>query len=172
MNYDSIIVHGNAGKIAKSRLDTALDLYDQNRTRMILTGRNCARYMMDYVLKKGVPKSDILLEEKANETLGDIFFTKIDYLEPEDWRRNILVSSDWHLPRISTAVDKIMGEDYYTKLVGSDDRLTAEELEENKKSERFKQHIDDLILLGIKSGNDKAIRRRLSMFYRFFDIMT
>jgi len=172
MEYDSIIVHGAGGKIVKSRLDTALDLYFKKEAgKLIFTGRDCTEPMKNYASKRSVPQDDILLEESSKDSIGDIFFTKKNHLEPNKWNENIVVSSEWHLPRLNFICKKVLGENYYTKLVGSKDEITEQELRELKQRENFRFLADKLILLGIKPGDDESIGERLSAFYYFYNFL-
>jgi len=168
---DSIIVHGAGGKIARNRVDTALEVYYEEPTKLIFTGKDCAKQMKDYASKKGVSKDDMLLEENSRDTITDMFFTKLDYLKPNDWKKNIVVSSEWHLPRLSMVFDRVLGENYYTRLFGSHD-LEGEELRRAKIKEHIYYILDRFVLFNVKSGDDKAIGRRIESFYNSLDLLS
>ncbi len=183
---DTIIVqgtksndNGSVTKIGKSRVDTALDLYLNKRAKRIVfsggyTNPNAkfseAENMRKYALECGVSDNDIILEERARETIGNAHFTKINFLESNKWYKNIAVSSKWHLPRLNFIFDRVLGDDYFTQYVGSDDKLTFQELKKVKRAENLWYMLDRLLLLGISPGNDEIISKRLSVFYSLLNI--
>jgi len=185
MEYDSIIVHGQKVKdngslneAVKGRIDTSLDFYFEGEAPVLICSGGYtnpranvseAASMRNYALHKGVDEKSIFLEEKSKETIGNAFFTKVSYLEPNRWQKNIVVSSDWHLPRLGMVFERVLGENYYTKLVGSRDDITEDELKKLKQKEKFWYHLDNLILLGIESGDDTSVGKRLSRFHSFIE---
>ena len=89
-----------------SRTENAIQLYMQKRAKKILfTGGfktrkdlSEARFMADIAVRAGVPKRDILLEEKANTTIGNAFYSK-RLIEKNRFRSILLVTAPFHMRR-------------------------------------------------------------------------
>lgn len=127
--------------------------------------------MKKYAIKKGVKEDDILLQGKTRETVGDIFYSKLDYLKPNNSKENIILSSDWHMPRVEMVSEKIFDRSYRNKFVGSEDNLSKEEFKKVVLRELPLYPVDKLVLAGVKPGDDIAIEKRLDNFYSLLDIL-
>jgi uncharacterized SAM-binding protein YcdF (DUF218 family) len=46
------------------------------------------------------------------DTLGNAYFTKVDVLDPDGWRRVALVTSDTHAERAAWIFRKLLGPGY------------------------------------------------------------
>jgi len=118
-DQDFIIVLGSWVKDGKvtplvaGRVDRAIKFYnDQKRIakppRLILSGgkgkdEECseAQAMKNYALSKGIPKEDLLLENKSTSTLENMKFSKkiMDRLSKNQAYSCIYVANDYHLLR-------------------------------------------------------------------------
>src|SRR5690606_12833417 len=109
--------------VSLTRVARAVELYHAGiATRMILSGR-CgltapeptvteAAAMARYAREHGVPDAALLLEEEARDTLGNAYFTRELFLEPNGWRSIRVVTSDFHLSRAAWVFRKILGPRY------------------------------------------------------------
>ena len=126
MKIDAIVVLGSGVKSdgtllpkAVSRVQKSVELYDQNRgSRMIMSGgfnwqresvpKNTeAMAMKELAISLGVPSDHILIEEHSRDTLGNLFFTKLEHLVPNNWKNCVVVTSDYHVKRVEFLCKKI-----------------------------------------------------------------
>ena len=90
MEFDAIVVlgaaitaRGNLSRVAKSRMDMAIELYRSGAApRIIVTGKREAPAMRKYAIRKGVPGKCIFAERHSVDTIGDAFFARKNFLEP------------------------------------------------------------------------------------------
>ena len=114
---------GTLTRIAETRVDRAVELY-QHRVapRLIMSGRCSlggpepplteAAAMARYAQSRGVPADALLLEEVARDTLGNAYFVRELFLEPNGWTRIRVVTSDFHLSRAAWVFRKVLGARY------------------------------------------------------------
>lgn len=156
---------GEIGGVSKRRVELAVQLWKDGRApRILLSGRYSvwcddthvypkqteAEAMRVYALGLGVPADVLLKEGESKDTIGNIFFAKRDFLEKNDWKHVIIVTSDFHLARVKYLQDIVLGPSYDVEyaLVPSDatpeDRVKRE-AQEAKTLEIFKLTIGDAI---------------------------
>ncbi len=82
----------------KLRTEKAVDLYKQEKTKIIFTGGfktnkdlSEAKFMAQYAVKLGVANADIILEEQANTTIGNAVYCK-KILEDNSFESAIVVT--------------------------------------------------------------------------------
>ena len=68
-----------------------------------------ASLMKEHAIFLGVPKNDILLEDKSRTTEGDAIFTK-EIMDKHGYKSCILVTSPYHSKRATKIFRKVMGE--------------------------------------------------------------
>ncbi len=99
----------------KLRTEKAVLLYQQKRGKMLIfTGGFKTRkdlseagFMSNIACEMGVSKKDIILEEKANTTIGNAYYSwKI--MEKADFRDAVIVTSPDHLRRARFIFEKVM----------------------------------------------------------------
>lgn len=114
-DFDYVIIHGagliNGEKISKllqERLDKAIDVYlkDPSPTILIPSGGKGsdesvseAEAMKGYLLEKGIPESDIIMEDKSTTTLENLQFSKNIIDSREGRKYTALVTSNYHVYR-------------------------------------------------------------------------
>lgn len=115
---------GSLGLIARGRVERALELHALHvAPRIIFSG--CTGLMADtapvvteaeamasYAMHRGLDRSAILLEDQSRDTIGNAYFTRIRWLEPNDWRAIRVVTSDFHVPRASWLFEKVLGRGF------------------------------------------------------------
>ena len=114
---------GTLTRIAETRVERAVELY-QHRVapRVIMSGRCSlggpepprteAAAMAGHARALGVPEDALLLEEVARDTLGNAYFVRELFLEPNGWTRIRVVTSDFHLSRAAWVFRKVLGTRY------------------------------------------------------------
>ena len=144
MSFDAIVVlganitaKGNLSKVAKSRMDKALELFREGRaSRIIVTGKKEALVMKKYAVSKGVSPECILVENLALDTIGNAFFTRKKFLEPRNWLKIVVVTSRFHVPRTRLVFRKVLGKTYRLKFIPSKRVLSPNSLREKLDREK------------------------------------
>lgn len=103
---------GKAGQGYEERVDSAVKLYKKGyATHLIFSSGtqfvfNEAEVMKSLAVSLGVPDDAIILEEKAANTYQNVLFTK-EILDKRGWKKVLLISSPYHMGRVSLVVKKI-----------------------------------------------------------------
>lgn len=121
--------------------------------------RSEAKAAAEYAISLGVPENKIFLEEKSQDTIGNAFFTKINFLEPKKWENIIIVTSEFHIKRTKYLFKKILGPKYKISLIAADSHLTKEQLEEKAKDEVATQDFLKKWLGPIPDGDNDKMRK-------------
>jgi uncharacterized SAM-binding protein YcdF (DUF218 family) len=115
---------GSIGLIARGRVDRAVELFNRGvAPRVIFSGRSSllsdhaptvteASAMAAYAVSRGLPPSASHLEENSHDTIGNAYFVRVAWLDPNRWRSIRVVTSDFHVPRAAWLFRKILGPDY------------------------------------------------------------
>ncbi len=114
-DFDYVIIHGaglldgnRVSKLLSDRIDKAILVYstDPSPTILIPSGGQGgdetvseARAMADYMLEKGIPESDILLEDQSKTTLENLRNCKALIDSREGRKYTALVTSNYHVYR-------------------------------------------------------------------------
>jgi uncharacterized SAM-binding protein YcdF (DUF218 family) len=113
---------GQPQPVTMARTRRAIALYRCGRARQIVMSGAYGMYdpppsraeaatMAEIALAEGVPQDDIAVEARSRDTIGNIWFTK-PILRERQWRRVIVVTSDWHAPRVRYLIKTIWGPGY------------------------------------------------------------
>ncbi len=152
-----INANGEISLTSKSRIEKAVKIFNSGyANHLILSGkasfsknpipaRTEAQIMKEYAVLLGVPTEKILLEEDSRDTIGNAYFVKNKFLEPNNWRDVGVVTSEYHLPRAEYIFKKVLGEQYKIEFFPAEsDFLTKEELENKIAGEKTKLSIISL----------------------------
>lgn len=63
----------------------------------------------DYLLRKGVPASRILMETGSYDTIGNAYFSLVIHVLPRRFERLLVVTSEFHMRRTETLLRWIYG---------------------------------------------------------------
>lgn len=104
----------NPSPVFKERINHAIDLYHKKQVQMLIfTGGTPkpgfpteAEVGKNYAVKKGVPKSDIIVETNSRTTYQNLAFVQQEIRGISHLNRFILVSDPYHMARA-----KLMAED-------------------------------------------------------------
>lgn len=119
-----ITVDGTLTPATKERLDSLLEERKRLlRVPIVLSGRwggftkkeprtTEAQEMEKYLVKHGVGTGQIIKEEESLDTVSNAVFVRKIIEERRDWKRILLVTSDWHMERALWIFQKILGGDY------------------------------------------------------------
>ncbi len=124
------------------RLDKALELYKKYPTsKIILTGKYSFLYgktkpptteaakMSEYLRQKGVPPSQIFLEDNSQDTISNAYYLKTNFFLPMNQFNGTIVTSHFHLERVKLIFHKVFGSNYNFEYIGIQEQLPKEEEE-------------------------------------------
>ena len=145
--FDAIIVLGGGmnEKDWKSRVNLAVELFTQKKaSRLIMSGKQHlwhrkkateAEVMKQYAIAKGIPKNTIWKEDESLDTIGNAFFTRKHILEPNNWKKIIVVTSSYHLRRAKFIFMRIMDKSYKIEFAVAKPKFSARDQDKLKKQE-------------------------------------
>ncbi len=132
--YDVILTLGNGltdnwklPEIVVSRLKYVVELFKKGKSnKIIVSGKwsinwdikgtkpptTEAEEMRKVLLDLGVRNSDIVKEEWSKETIGNAYFTKVNILIPNNFKKLLIVCADFNLKRVKILFEKILGTEY------------------------------------------------------------
>ncbi len=167
--FDAIVVlgagitkKGNLTKVAKSRVNKAIELYAKRvAPGIIFTGRNESLVMKRYAVKKGINGKDIRVENHSLDTIGNAFFVRKNFLLPNQWHRVVVVTSLFHLPRAKLVFRKILGKGYVVKFIAPKRVLSESMFQKKLKLERGLLMLTKILSSLLSDGDMRAIENFL-----------
>lgn len=162
VEYDSVIILSykyNNGVItpqSKNRVDLGLELLSKFGANSLCFAGRAAKTMDVYAREKGFEGLS-LLEDSSADTVGNALFTKLNFAWNEKWKDLLVVSSDYHIPRVQKIFDLVYGKKFNINYFGSGgDFPPFDEKSESEKLELFLKTFN-----GAKPGDHKEIAYRL-----------
>lgn len=71
-----------------------------------------AAAMAEYARELGLPARAILLEDQSRDTIGNAYFVRTRWLDPNGWKSIRVVTTDYHMPRAAWIFRRILGPAY------------------------------------------------------------
>lgn len=71
-----------------------------------------AEAMSNFAMKNGIEIRNIFLEDKSLDTVGQAVFTKKYLAIPQEWKKILVVSSDYHIERVKEIFEFVYGDNY------------------------------------------------------------
>ena len=90
---------------------------------------------------RGIPEGSILKEESSTDTLGNLYFSRVEHIDRIGARSLTIVTSDFHIPRCQWITQKVFGPTYSVTFEGSYTEIAAAELQGLRDLERHIQKI-------------------------------
>lgn len=135
---------GKAGQGYEERVQYAVELYKKGYASHIIFSSGYKYVFEEPLVMKalaislGVPAEAIILEEKASNTYENIKFVK-GILDNRGWKKVLLISSPFHMLRVSLVARKISPEleviytpildsNFYSYKIGADRKLIGKQL--------------------------------------------
>jgi pseudaminic acid synthase len=112
-------------KQTRQRIDLGVKLFkDKEIKKIIMTGGfselfsnvPIAENMSKYAIEKGVDTEDILKEEFALDTVGQLVFVKLGIIQPRGLKEITIVTHGDHAERTKKQAEFIFGKDYEIKI--------------------------------------------------------
>lgn len=181
MKLDCIIVlanemdvAGNLNAESKGRIDLACDTYfDHPGTPLITCGWDYRKdsplfigeVLKKYAIDRGVPAEHITAEINSRDTVGDAVFSKLTLVNKTDWRKILVVTTDYHVARTREIFHFVYGPLFEIEVIGATPFDTPEkQIAEQASIDAFKRTFE-----GIEPGDDSAIYERLSARHPFYN---
>lgn len=171
--YDAVLVLGGGINLdgtlsddVKTQIEKAVELFEQHSVgALIFSGLygykneqklpiSEARAYAQYAQSLGVDAGNIYIEERSQETLGNILFTKMEILIPHGWTRILVVPQINHLgERIDYLLQKILGPGYEWTVVRPGVNQEEKNVAREMKSLELTKQINDVF----EDGDHQAI---------------
>ena len=177
MKYETAIIlaHGlnkdkSLDRETRERTNLGINIFRENKTGTLLMsgghkdlgecyGVSLSEAMKRYAIRQGTLGNLILEEDISLETVGELIFCKIGIIDPRNWKKILIVSHGYHIPRVRTITNIVFGDEYQIEFesIKSDLNFDKEILEKERESEElFKRTFKD-----IKGGDNSALLERL-----------
>jgi uncharacterized SAM-binding protein YcdF (DUF218 family) len=134
-----VLPDGTPSVVSRTRVQRAVELYRRGiAPRIIFSGR-CglvddnppvteAAAMASMARGMEVPEAALLLEDESKDTLGNAYFVRERFLEPNGWSSIRVVTSDFHMSRAAWVFRKILGAGYDFSFMSAASGLSPREL--------------------------------------------
>lgn len=171
--YDAVLVLGGGihldgflPEAAKNQVQQAVDLFNQySATAFITSGLygykgeqkpiiSEAKAYAKHAVDLGIDPNKMYIEERSQETLGNILFTKMEILIPNGWTHILVVPQINHsTERVDYLLQKILGPDYEWDVIRSGVNLNEQNVTRERKSLELTRQINDVF----EDGDHRAI---------------
>jgi len=161
-------------RVLVSRLNLAINLYKKGIVRKLIMSGGItnpklkiseAEAMRQYVLKQNVKDIDIIKDEKSKDTIGNAYFIKNFILKPCNFKKLVVISSDFHLVRMKYVFKKTLGRNYKIKFLSSRSLDISLILYKVTGLEQKLFDLTKLFFGDVKEGDDMTIRNKLFSFH-------
>ena len=113
-----------------------------------------ARLMKEFLVSKGVDESKVHLEEKSMDTISNAYFAKTEYFLNKEDSEAIIISSNYHIPRVKYIFEKTFGDSFNLEFVGVD---TDPEERLIKRQEKLLEEMKEFTE-GMKDGDHEFLK--------------
>lgn len=174
---DAIIVlgsgvdpEGNLLPKGRKRVEKAAALFHEKKAQQIVLSGKYSQHLkvappvteaeaMKRCLEElGVPERYIVKEESSQDTLGNLFFSYVQYMEPRQWSSVYVVTSDYHAERVAFLCSKVLGQRVQYELVEVDSSLPSDELRKKKQREQEKMDFVLKELASLPDGDTEVLQ--------------
>ena len=182
-NYDAILILGGGVRAAAelprwaaARFDLALDRQSGEPLVCLSAGTTHRPPPLEdgfpiaesvagarYLLSRGIPPSQIRIENVSYDTIGNAYFAKLLFIDPPGWSRLLVITSAFHMPRTRAIFEWLFGLD------GGTYELTFEASPNcgvSADAERFRTEKEQLALTGFRSVQQRI--RSLRQLHDWF----
>lgn len=174
IRFDCIVVLGHSADegdpVTEARVRLAADLYREGvapclvlsgkwsfRLRQAPPSRTEGSIMRELALGLGVPAADVLIEDESTDTLSNAYFTRVRFVDPLDWRRICVVTSDVHAERALWLFAKVFGRRYHIEVRQAANATPEADLREGHERNARLLRQAQTLLEGIADGDRDAI---------------
>ncbi len=158
--YDCGIVLGG-GELedeSLSRVDAGINSYRKGFfKKLVFASSKFAEPAKNYAVGNGVPFDDVVLENLSNTTVGNAYYSKRNVVSPNGWRRSLIISSDFHIPRVRFIFRKVLGDNYMLDFLGV--KTSPQRFEGYAERERWLHFVHRLLFAGVTDGDHEAVKQ-------------
>ena len=177
--HDVLIVLGytndSEDPVFQARVNKLVQLFEQEMAPQILMTGCCsdkldikpqlseAAAMKIEAINQGIPPSVIMLEEESVDTLGNLYYSKIQTLIPCSWYNVGIISTPWHIYRTQWLAEMVLGPDYDITGYASDEPKgwTVDDSAASEQSNKLLLEQTQTMLKGITPGDHEQIAQFL-----------
>jgi hypothetical protein len=130
--YDAILILGGGVRLggelppwARSRYDLGLELETGEPIICLSAGTTHRPLVIDehgfptfecvagaqYMMSRGIPASRLFIETASWDTIGNAYFSKVIHVDPAGWRKLLIITSEFHMPRTREIFEWLYGLD-------------------------------------------------------------
>jgi uncharacterized SAM-binding protein YcdF (DUF218 family) len=161
--------NGNLRQPSQCRVVCANKLFHEEVAPVIITSskwsyqirfipaRTIAAAMKAELIKLGVPEAKIILEDRSNDTISNIYCVKLILLS-KNWTSITIVTSSFQYERVVYLCKKILGPDYQIDYAIAEDGLTDMELTRQMQVEKKLIDTTQQILEKYRDGDHQSIQ--------------
>ncbi|ADD67418.1 protein of unknown function DUF218 [Denitrovibrio acetiphilus DSM 12809] len=181
MKYSAIIVLANLmdregflNEETSRRMDLAIEEFNKDKAPWMITcgwdyrddsSIKIADAMKKYAKEKNIPVDRIIVELNSRDTVGDAIFTKNNIVKNKEWKKILVVTSDYHVDRTRKIFEFVYGDQYHIDVIGSETEQKNElKINEERSLNKFYETFE-----GIESGSDDLIKNRLIDKHPFYN---
>lgn len=177
--YDAILVLGRGiredGSIpdsAKATVKKAVELYNLGVSKhIIFSGKwsytskvpfptTESEAMAKYAKELGLPNEAIILETQSDTTITNIYYVKTKTLQPNSWRKVLLVTLDPIYNRAFWLLKKFLGPGYECDYEIADFSFSEQKQQELQLSEKQKLEKVKLDCADVRDGDHETLFKR------------
>ena len=180
VKYDCLIVLANemnkSGVLNKESLDRitlGISLFKKFKIKKLITCgwdyRKDSILPISVAMKKlcldnGILEDSIYTDLLSRDTVGDAYFTKVNFVEKNNWKNILVVTSDYHARRTMEIFKFVYGSDYSIRVMKSNT-----DKDNNNKSEINSLFAFRKTFKNIKRGDNKLIYNTLINKHPFYN---
>lgn len=167
-----ILDDGGLPDSVRKRVQTGVSLYKQERAPLLLMSGRWSKYrerhlppmteaesMARSAQLMGVSQTAIIKEDQSNTTESNILHIKNRFLEQHGWKKILVVTSDFHMPRAKFLFKTILGSEYEIEF--SETETTASSIK------RLKWKLQEMIALLAAKAKHGALYSHLFTQHSF-----
>lgn len=169
--------NGNFPQYVKKRLDKAIEIFEKNKnSKILVSGKYSFLYpknlippiteaqaMKNYLIKRGILKKNIFLENKSKDTMSNAYYAKKTYFILKKEKKAKIITSEFHLPRVKYIFKKVFGKDYKFQYIPVSSNLNKKSAEKVKKRQKELLKKTKEILNEMKGGDHNFLKNK---FYK------
>ena len=160
---------------SKARAVRAVEIFKDKKASALLTSGwayrsdnhiPIAEVIKQYIISNFLINPDcIFADPNSRDTVGDAYFTKINFAIPFQWRHILVVTSNYHVERAQEIFDFIYGDNFIIKICAVEIDFSELTMEKEISSlEAFRRTFS-----GVKRENNSEIFSRLRYSHPFYN---
>ncbi len=144
------------GDDTRARVEASMQLAINRDIPLILMSGAGAEAMRDYAQASRYAASlpRVEADTRPRDTIGDAHYTKVGLVVPKGIGSLVVCTADYHIKRAGYIFDRVLGENYDIQLHPAEVEYSLVMRAQNHFRERVATIFDNILLLGVESGDD------------------